>query len=137
LSPISFEQDGLVEALNGLAEQTRTVAGVECVFECEPEIQIDDAQMATHVFRICQEAVNNALKHSGSSRIGISLRTNAERLELRVSDDGNGFSTRTQSENGLGLRAMKYRADLIGGRLEIDAAPGKGAQVMCTIYKPG
>jgi len=133
LSPIPFEGNGLASALGDLAEHTRSMAKIECTFEADAEIVVADTHVATHLFRISQEAVNNALKHSGATTVHLSLHAAGRELTLGISDDGQGFSTITNPGNGLGLRAMKYRADLIGGRLEIHSKPGEGTRIICAI----
>jgi PAS domain S-box-containing protein len=135
LSPVSLEDNGLVETLRKLADDTRSAAKIDCQFEDSTSTTINDPHLAAQLYRIAQEAVTNALKHSGARKIHIALQASPTRLELKVSDDGRGFSPTVSKSAGLGLRAMKYRADLIGAALQIDSAPGKGTQITCTIHK--
>ncbi len=135
-SPVPFENNGLVEALKQLADGTRSVAGVNCELEESTPVEINDPHLAAQLYRIGQEAVTNALKHGHAKKIHIALESTPAKLELRVKDDGLGFSpTATGRRAGLGFRAMKYRADLIGASLQIDSAPGKGTRISCTIHK--
>jgi PAS domain S-box-containing protein len=135
LAPISFEGDGLMEALRKLADSTSSVAKVNCEFEetvtgaaCEPET-------GAQLYRIGQEAVTNALKHGRANKIQIAMEITPQRAELRVSDDGKGFSHAAPNGAGLGMHAMKYRADLIGAELKIDSQEGNGTRVTCTLRR--
>ena len=133
LSPVSLEENGLVEALSKLADDMRS-ARTDCQFSNQSEIKISDPHLAAQFFRIGQEAVTNAAKHSGARQIRISLKATQTLKELKVSDDGCGFSLPNLNGNaGLGLRAMKYRADVIGAAIRIDSAPGKGTQITCSL----
>jgi PAS domain S-box-containing protein len=136
-SPVPFEDNGLVEALKQLADGTRDAAKVDCEFEASTPVPINDPHLAAQLYRIVQEAVTNALKHGQARKIIIGLESTPAKLELRVQDDGRGFSpAATGRRAGLGLRAMKYRTDLIGAVLLIDAAPGKGTRITCTLNNP-
>jgi two-component system, LuxR family, sensor kinase FixL len=135
LAPVSFEENGLAEALRKLAGDTCSVAKVNCDFEESTTVSRCDAQTAAQLYRIGQEAVTNALKHGRPTKIRIALESTAQRTELRVSDDGKGFSPTTTNGHGLGLRAMKYRADLIGAELRIDSQAGQGTRITCTVQR--
>ena len=136
LSPVSLEVNGLVEALSRLADDTRSASTVNCQFEDLSEIQIGDPHIAAQLYRIAQESVTNALKHGAAREIRISLKTTPALTELRVSDDGRGFLPQDlNGEAGLGLRAMRHRADVMNAAIEIDSAPGKGTQITCTLRK--
>ena len=135
LSPVSLEDNGLPEALRKLAAETRLAAKVDCEF-AGPVSSIDiDAEDAVQLYRIGQEAVTNALKHGRAQKISISLETTPARVELKITDNGRGFSPAKPNGAGLGLRAMKYRAGLMGAALQIDSAVGKGTRITCTIHK--
>jgi hypothetical protein len=135
LSPISIPGDGLPSALRKLAASTRTMAGVDCGFTDRMSQEISDVSTATQFYRIAQEAVNNALKHAHAKRIRIELENTVRGLELKVTDNGRGFSTANPKDTGLGLRAMKYRADLVGATLNIYSTRKKGTEVICTVPK--
>src|ERR1043166_7532672 len=75
---------------------------------------------ATHLFRIAQEAVSNAIKHGKTERISISLRTSRGRIILKVSDNGIGFPKTDSKDKGMGLRIMQSRAGMIGGTMAIE-----------------
>ncbi len=136
LSPVSLEADGLMNALRELAESTRTLARIECDFTCHPAVLIPDAHVATHLYRIAQEAVNNALKHSHARGIHVSLEDTGELLTLTVRDNGRGAAKAPAHGSGMGLRVMKYRADLIGAKLDVESSPRRGTCVTCAVRKP-
>ena len=135
LAPVSFEENGLAQALRKLAGDTASAAKVSCEFEETATESCCDPQTAAQLYRIGQEAVTNALKHGKPHHIRIALDSTPERAELRVSDDGKGFSPGATNVSGLGLRAMKYRADLIGAELRIDSQAGQGTRITCTIHR--
>jgi PAS domain S-box-containing protein len=130
LSPVSIEANGLMSALHELAETVSTLFPVECRFECVEPILVRDNMVATHLYRIAQEAINNAIKHGKAESIIIRLRRNSAGAELQVTDDGAGFPKEPRS-NGMGLQIMKYRAGLIGASLAFTPANGKGTTVVC------
>ena len=133
LSPVALHRDSLISALSKLAESTREMTRAKCTFSHHPNVALPGAGSATQLYRIAQEAVNNALKHGKARIIAITLEDDAEGgLQLSVSDNGQGFDLHSRAE-GLGLRAMRYRADLIGASLKIDSTPRKGTRVTCTL----
>jgi signal transduction histidine kinase len=88
-----------------------------------------DAIVAGHLYRIAQEATNNALKHSRAREIVIALKRQRGHVTLRVSDDGCGLTEGKSS--GMGLHVMRHRASVIGAELTLESAPGKGTTVIC------
>src|SRR5207245_1298488 len=96
-----------------------------------------DNAVATHLYRIAQEAVSNAIKHGRASRLLLRLRTSHGRTELTVNDQGVGFPKTSHQQPGMGLHIMKYRAGLIGGSLEVKRAPEGGTIVTCWLPAPG
>jgi len=84
------------------------------------------------VYRVAQEALHNALRHSGARQIEISLHRTARRVVLEVTDDGRGFSPDAPA-SGLGLASMRERAAAAGATLSIDSAPGSGTRVALTL----
>jgi signal transduction histidine kinase len=91
--------------------------------------------VATHVFRIAQEAVTNAVTHAQAQQISLALTKDAaDRLQLAVRDDGVGLSRiRRSRSRGLGLRIMRYRAGVIGAELCVEPAEARGTIVTCTL----
>ena len=123
-------------ALRELAAQTKALFNVGCRFTCRPPVLIEDNTTATHLNRVAQEAVTNAIKHGKPSFIQISLARAAGRILLTVKDNGVGLPTRPRKPRGLGLRIMQYRAGTIGGALTIQNETGGGASVLCSVPEP-
>jgi signal transduction histidine kinase len=133
LSPTSVKYRGLAGALNLLAETVRTNFRTPCTCEVDAGLAINNEDKETHLFRIAQEAVNNALRHGKPGKVKISLHGTEQReCELCVEDDGAGIrKTKSAPESGIGMRVMEYRANLIGGRLKIQNKPKRGVIVTC------
>jgi PAS domain S-box-containing protein len=130
--PIPLRPDGLVLALEELTETLCASTKANCTFECEEPVHIEDNAVATHLYRIAQEALTNALKYSSASRIAVRLRSNGETAELVVEDDGIGFDRRSRSrQSGRGLNIMRHRARLIEASVDLRSAPGEGTTVCC------
>jgi signal transduction histidine kinase len=133
LAPVPLEDDGLMHALHELAEATSRSTGVRCAFECPQPVRVPDSTLAGHLYRIAQEAVNNALKHAAPREIRIGLERHAERLVLEVDDDGEGLANTPVPGDGIGHRVMRHRALLIGGTFEIGSSPAGGTRMACNI----
>jgi signal transduction histidine kinase len=92
-----------------------------------------DETAATHLYRIAQEALTNVIRHSLATEVKIQLETNEEELLLKIEDNGRGFMQYPpEGANGLGLKIMRYRAQMLGGDLVLEAAPNGGASVRCS-----
>ena len=89
--------------------------------------------MSSHLFRIAQEAVRNAVRHGGAKRIEVSLHTQNHCLTLMVQDDGSGLPPVSQRGEGLGLRIMAHRAQMIGATFAIERLPARGTMVRCLL----
>lgn len=136
LSPVPLESDGLMTALSELAAGTQAIAGVDCKLVCPQAVLIQNATVAMHLYRIAQEAVNNALKHSQASAIVISLFEEDSHCILSIRDNGCGFTGLPRASGpGLGLAMMQHRAQLIGAKIEIQPCPGEGVQVVTSLPK--
>ncbi|MBN8417931.1 MAG: PAS domain S-box protein [Verrucomicrobia bacterium] len=133
LSPTSVKYRGLVGALQLLAETVRTNFRTPCLCEVDASIAIRSNDIEAHLFRIAQEAVNNALRHGKPSKVILSLQhVSPTECELRIEDDGAGLKkTKSAQHNGIGIRVMDYRANLIGARLTMKAKPRRGVIVSC------
>lgn len=134
LYAVSPTPEGLVEALENLAERVNADCRVECGFAGEKSVRVQNPSAASHLYRIAQEATHNALKHSQATRIDLELRRVNAGLELRVRDNGIGFPAE-QVTHGLGLRTMEQRARLVGGRLKIHPHAAGGVEVLCAVPK--
>jgi two-component system NarL family sensor kinase len=126
LYPPVLQSLGLFGALRRLARYCR-LSDIQCDLECPEELQAArfGSEVEIAVFRIAQEAVNNALRHSGAENIRIHLREDDGRIELGVSDDGCGFDPDASLGQGLGLTTMRDRAEAAGGTLHIASQPGR------------
>lgn len=131
LHPVPPESDGLMTALQNLADRVKGECGIDCRFDADSAVLLEGAATATHLYRLAQEAVNNALKHSGTRRIDVRLDATANQLELVVRDYGKGLPETGNIRTGLGLQTMRHRAQMLGGRLTVENAPGGGARVRC------
>jgi PAS domain S-box-containing protein len=134
LAPVGVEAEGLMVALNELTRMT-TSAGVQCEFVCPEPVRIADSSVASHLYRVAQEAVNNVLRHAGASRIEIHLEERAGVVGLMIQDNGKGFPRKLPGRGGMGLEVIRHRARLIGARLVVDSKPGKGVRIVCSFSK--
>jgi len=129
LVPVKGEPDALQTSLMELTERTRSLGRCECRLECPTAVLLEDMVAAGHLYRIAQEAVNNALKHSQARSIVVSLKRNRGAVELKISDDGRGLPESKSA--GMGLHVMKHRASVIGAELTVESKPGKGVMILC------
>jgi signal transduction histidine kinase len=132
LSP-TIEIDGLAPAISDLAINAGRQSGVACRFECcETGLDFGDTT-AMHLYRIAQEAIGNAIRHSRAKNLTIRLFTEGSETVLEIADDGTGIDNPGGRNAGMGLRSMAYRADVIGGRLEIASEKSAGTRVTCRL----
>lgn len=138
--PVQIEPEGLVSALKELTRSTNELLVADCRFDCPLPVLIDDNAMASHLYRIAQESVNNAIKHGQPKNIRISLNQDDNAIVLEISDDGSGFDSLNPNDErselvarGYGLDIMKYRAGMIGGTLVVTSSVGGGVSVVCSI----
>jgi len=131
LSPVRPGPDGLATALAELAAHTRGVFGISCHLLCPQPVLVSDSEAATHLYRIAQEAVSNALRHGRARRVTIHLRQLGTRVTLRVTDNGIGISALSPRRKGLGLRVMQYRTGLLQGTLAVRPRRPTGTEVVC------
>ncbi|NVN90450.1 MAG: PAS domain S-box protein [Desulfuromonadales bacterium] len=130
---VAAEPEGLMSALALLATNTSDICLTDCQFSCDEPVLISDYSAASHLFYIAHEAVCNAVKHSGCSRIRINLDQSADMVKLIIVDNGSGIGTQSGGQRGMGLRTMRYRASLIGAQFEIIGAKDAGTTISCTM----
>ena len=132
LAPVTIDHGGLGSALEELTSRSRATYGIDVQFRrsAASKLQIDE-HTANHLYRITQEAINNAVRHGGAGSVRIVLRVRPGLLELSVGDDGVGFLESATRSTGMGLKIMKYRARMIGGRIEIGPRRAGGTLVKC------
>ena len=136
LAPQTIDPAGLVDALRELAHSVESHSGITCRYTGPGAVTVTEPEVRTHLYRIAQEAVNNALRHARPGRIDIGVRRNIQRLTLEVRDDGPGFDPAHRTGPGRGLQLMRQRATLIGAILEVDSQPGSGTAIRCH-FGPG
>ncbi|MBA4149151.1 MAG: response regulator [Verrucomicrobia bacterium] len=136
LSPVVLESEGLMAALGELVASTEKFFNVKCTFVCDPPVYVHGLITATHLFRIAQEAVTNAIKHGKAKEIEISLRVKLDKVVLAIKDNGIGFAPAQQRGQGMGLRIMQYRAATIGANLLIQRQVAGGMTVICFLPNP-
>jgi signal transduction histidine kinase len=130
LVPAQVSRLGLVLALQSLAQSVTRLHGVNCRFRSRASSPNWDEHTAMHIYRIVQEAINNATRHGKARNIFFFLNAAGRSIKLRVVDDGAGISE--SGSEGIGLDIMRYRARLIGGQLTIRRRNGRGTIVSCT-----
>jgi PAS domain S-box-containing protein len=137
LFPVRLESEGLPSALEELAKTTRERFKIRCRFRSQGTATVPSSTIATHLYRIAQEAVANAVKHSQAQRISIGLTAGDDQLWLKVEDDGKGMRPeKSKGADGMGLHIMDYRARSIGGTLRVAARRRGGTQVFCCVPRP-
>lgn len=132
LCPVQLEQaGGLLSALQELTDSTEMIQGVRCRFRSPAQFDCDHLT-GVQLYRISQEAINNALKHGEAKNIEVSLvATGKDEFRLTIADDGKGFDANARPLRKGGLRLMEYRANMIGGAFVLDSQPGLGTRVTC------
>ncbi|MGV3772958.1 MAG: PAS domain-containing protein [Verrucomicrobiales bacterium] len=142
LCPVELETNGLQAALQELANRLEKLFKVNCTLKAPQLMKVYDNASAVHLYRIAQEAVNNAIKHGKATAITISLMPQNNQAVLTITDNGCGLPKGANKANGMGLRVMNYRANMIGATVTIEQAPEGGVMVRCSMpnqppAKPG
>lgn len=123
---------GLPEALRSLCKEANERRDIHCTLKLPRAIRIRDESLALHLFRIAQEAMRNAVTHSGGNEIVLCIEREKDFIRLVVEDNGKGFRSKKKSK-GLGLHIMKYRANVLGGELSIRQRSKGGTRVVCEV----
>ncbi len=132
LRPLVLKREGLVGALQQRLDAVEKRAGVDARLLTEGEVELP-AQVEEELYRIAQEALNNALKHAAATCVTVCIRAEGDQVELEVRDDGRGFDPVTVgNEGGMGLVSMRERTEKLGGTLVILSTPGEGTRVRVT-----
>ncbi len=138
LSPVNMRSDGIQYALAELCSNMEIIYDITCSLNFDERITFRDNSVATHIFYIVLESMSNAVKHGASKNITVSLVQTDDGIEIRVCDDGKGFSKEDLSgKKGIGLALMRYRADIIGGILNISKNEPAGTLISCRIDESG
>jgi signal transduction histidine kinase len=133
LTPVDVDANGLSQALQRLSDNAVRLFDVPCTFEEVGTALVHDSTTATHLYRIAQEAVSNAVRHGDATQITIILASGPDQIRVRIQDDGIGFDPKEVDGPGMGIHIMNYRARIVGGNLEINTDPGDGTTVTCTL----
>jgi PAS domain S-box-containing protein len=133
LCPVELENSDLRMALQELTEGVEKLFGVSCTFECPESMVIADAAASIHLYRIVQEAINNAIKHGKATHLSLSVKAGEKGTSILVlKDDGCGLpKVKSGPGRGMGLRVMNYRASMIGGSVTVESPPEGGTVVTC------
>lgn len=136
LSPVDLDEQALPVALRRLCESIGHT-GVSCQLHADESFVMDDNTMATHLYRIAQESLTNAIRHANATTLDVSLTRNDRWVTLCVADDGGGFDFASKHKQGMGLRILDHRSRLIGGTLSI-VSGHSGTTVKCEVesYEP-
>ena len=136
LMPVVLDAGGLAAALGELARSTERIFRIRCLLQLQPDLEVHDNNVAVQLYRIAQEAVANAVKHSRASRLGIALSAQSEGLQLEISDNGVGLPAQPKAGSGMGLLTMSHRARMMGGVLTVEPQAGGGTCVRCLVPHP-
>ncbi len=132
LYPIELEKGGFIIAIEELARVTQAISGVECSVRGKATFPLGESA-AIHLYRIAQEAVNNALKHAAPRRIVIDCTTVTGVPTLTIENDGLPFKKPRSRRHGLGLHILEYRAGLLGAEITISPGPDGGCKLTCSL----
>ena len=136
LLPVVSEAHGLMSALKQRSGELEDLFQVSCHFDCRQPVLIDDVNVATHLYHIAQEASFNAIKHGRAQHVVMVLTASGSEGKLVVQDDGCGFLGVPADHPGMGLSIMKYRAEMVGGSVEVTNNPAGGTTVFCVFPLP-
>ncbi len=134
LLSLGTEDESLVMALNKLTSDTEKYYGVSCSFQGDEDFRLFDKTTVTHLYRIAQESVTNAIKHGKPNTISITLTRKNDKVNLIIRDDGKGMDLASVSTQGLGLQIINHRALEIGAEIDIESASNKGTAIICTYF---
>jgi len=129
LRPPVLEESGIVSAIQELIRQRDSNTPPKVEFVCDTRFTRLDPLLENGLFRMVQEALNNAARHSRSDRVRITLRQRSGRIRLSVRDWGNGFELSSVGDNRFGLEGIRERARILGGEAKIKSTPGQGTLV--------
>jgi signal transduction histidine kinase len=135
LYPVELENNGLMAALEEMAVAVSKRYGIDCRFRTWDRIDFKDTAAATHLYRIAQEAVVNAIKGGKARRVNVRLAASGPSIVLRVTDNGIGLKN-APPRNGMGLKIMQYRARMIDAKLRFRSGPRGGTTVSCSVSAP-
>lgn len=133
LAHIDLENEGLQVAVKQLCERFQRYSGIQCTCEISNEFKNETKSVSLHLYRVVQEALNNAMNHGEADHISVTIEVNEKYLQLVVGDDGIGFSDLENINKGMGIKTMRYRIQTLGGNLKINRTSDGWTQVVCNI----
>jgi PAS domain S-box-containing protein len=136
LLPVTSDSHGLMSALKRWAAEVEDLFHISCSLRLDKPVLIHDANVSTHLYRIAQEAVNNAIRHGQARNIVISLFARKRYGTLRIENDGSSLPVNTTNRSGMGMQIMNYRARMIGGSLKVDTGENCGVTITCLFPLP-
>jgi signal transduction histidine kinase len=136
LHPVEMRDGELADNFQELAANAREYLKVSCNFECQKTVPALDMNTTTHLYRIAQEAITNAVRHGKAGRVNVCLDCADGEIVLTITDDGVGLSENARKGDGMGLRIMAYRADMIGATFNIERLATRGTRVTCALSPP-
>ena len=131
--PVISHDNGLAAGLEELAALTRRLTTINVTFRQIGAIVSCHAEVAMHVYRICQEALSNAVRHSHGTQVEIILERFHDSIVLYVRDNGSGFDSANIPSGGMGLRTMRYRAQSLGADFSLESQPSIGTTLKCKV----
>jgi signal transduction histidine kinase len=132
--PVHVDRNGLSTALSELASTTSRLTGVAIEVKEGSDVHLSDPEVSMHLYRIAQEAVANAVRHSRATLILVAVEAHDGLLELRIEDNGCGLeASQRKTREGMGLRTMRYRAESLGAELSIKNRVAGGTVVTCQL----
>ena len=135
--PVNLDQASLMSALLELTERSSRYFGIVCHFDCPVPVLLEENSTGSHLFRIAQEALSNAVRHGHATVITVRLVGQPHDLTLTVLDNGVGLQPSTSEPAGIGMHIMKYRAQMIGATLAFEPRPEGGTIVRCILRQGG
>jgi PAS domain S-box-containing protein len=135
LYPVELQANGLLSALQELAVNAETLFGISCQLKCDANVSVANDDVSIHLYRIAQEAIDNAVRHGKAKHIWLRLWDQNGIGIMSVTDDGSGLVGARREHKGMGLRIMKYRAEMIGGILQVRKGHQRGAIVECSFQR--
>ncbi len=133
LHPIDLDRNGLLPALEELATHTEQLFNISCTFNCDQAVSIRRISIPINLYRITQEAITNAVKHGKTQHIKIHLNSQNGDIILTIENDGLAFPAGPRRTEGMGLKIMRYRAELMNSSFDIRKGAGEGTVVTCVV----
>lgn len=134
LYPVELKESGLHAMLGKYPDDLEMTYGIKCCYICEGNYPIDDPDVTIHLFRIAQEAINNAVKHSGATEVILKFMSTPTIITLEIADNGQGMGAAAAGlQPGLGMHTMRYRASLLGAAIQVGGVPSGGTRVVVNL----